>query len=254
MKNSIVRGHTYGRSHTYGAWAALLAIFLASRRILSFISSHIGAGSMEYFNIPSSWILNEEGDGGTRFILFSPLEDKNDSFKENVFLISQDFSKYNLTVDQYVSNFTEQIESSVKDFKLISSTKLVADGKEFQKIIYTGKTKGFHSYPRANVMDNFSRGNNIALIVGRQGQAMGDGEWNIIHISDCILDSNIFYRGRGTVFTLYLYPETSTQQTLETQPEKIKGASRHSETALTRMNVRNRQIDAGRAAVDSNKL
>lgn len=81
--------------------------------------------------------------------------------------------------------------------------------------IYSGRSKGFHSYPRASVMNNFIRGNNLGLIIGRQGQAMGDGEWNIIHISNAILDSNIFYRGRGTVFTLYLYPETAAQQSIE---------------------------------------
>lgn len=83
--------------------------------------------------------------------------------------------------------------------------------------IYTGKSKGFQSYPRPAVMNHFIRGKNEALIIGRQGQAMGSGEWNIIFISNSILDSNIFYRGRGTVFALFQYPEVSAQKSFETQ-------------------------------------
>lgn len=81
--------------------------------------------------------------------------------------------------------------------------------------IYTGKSKGFQSYPRSAVMSHFIRGKNNALIIGRQGQAMGSGEWNIIYVSNSLLDSNIFYRGRGTVFTLYQYPEVSAQKSIE---------------------------------------
>ena len=86
--------------------------------------------------------------------------------------------------------------------------------------IFSGKTKGFLSYPRANVMTHFIKGQNLGLVIGRQGQAMGNGEWNIIYIADTILDSNIFYRGRGTVFALYIYDQDN-QQTIEQFLERI---------------------------------
>jgi very-short-patch-repair endonuclease len=50
---------------------------------------------------------------------------------------------------------------------------------------------------------------NKALIIGRQGQAVGElGGWNIVYITNILVDQNIFYRGGGTVFPLYLYPES----------------------------------------------
>lgn len=48
---------------------------------------------------------------------------------------------------------------------------------------------------------------NISLIIGPQGQAVGDMPWNILFISKNLVDTNIFYRGGGIVFPLYLYTE-----------------------------------------------
>lgn len=48
---------------------------------------------------------------------------------------------------------------------------------------------------------------NIALIIGRQGQVIGGDSWNLVFLTENISDTNIFYRGGGTVFPLYLYEE-----------------------------------------------
>ena len=73
---------------------------------------------------------------------------------------------------------------------------------------------------RYSVMKHLVKPNNYALIVGRQGQVVGDMPWNIIFISDNIVDLNMFYRGGGVVSPLYLYPETNGQQTIESQTER----------------------------------
>ncbi len=41
---------------------------------------------------------------------------------------------------------------------------------------------------------------NIALVVGRQGAATGQGEWNLALVTRNIVDFNIFSRGGGYVF------------------------------------------------------
>ena len=61
------------------------------------------------------------------------------------------------------------------------------------------------------MLSNFSK-QNIGLIIGRQGQAVGD-EWNIIFICKDLVDQNIFRRGGGTIFPLYLYPDDTSLQT-----------------------------------------
>ncbi|MEY4538984.1 MAG: hypothetical protein RLZZ306_741 [Bacteroidota bacterium] len=95
--------------------------------------------------------------------------------------------------------------------------------------LYTGKTNGIMGRPRNDLMKHFSS-ENLGLIIGRQGQAVGSMPWNVLTITNTIVDCNIFYRGRGTVFPLYLYPEQigqlsfgeNTERTPNLNPEIIK--------------------------------
>lgn len=57
---------------------------------------------------------------------------------------------------------------------------------------------------REKVFGNFSN-ENIGLIVCRQGQAVGEMEWNVVFVTNKISDLNMFYRGGGCTFPLYLY-------------------------------------------------
>jgi len=47
---------------------------------------------------------------------------------------------------------------------------------------------------------------NLALVVGRQGQAVGSDIWDVVFVTDSLIDQNIYRRGGGTVLPLYLYP------------------------------------------------
>ena len=71
---------------------------------------------------------------------------------------------------------------------------------------YTGHSRGFICMPRSEVMRHMLAGENLALCVGRQGQVVGTGEWNLIYCSRNIEDYNLFYRGGNVNFPLYLYP------------------------------------------------
>ncbi len=87
---------------------------------------------------------------------------------------------------------------------------------------YTGKSKGFHCMPRGNVMDHLiTEDENFNLVIGRQGQVVGSMQWNLIFTTNVITDFNLYYRGGGMVFPLYLYPETtqlSIDQDVERKP------------------------------------
>jgi predicted helicase len=54
-------------------------------------------------------------------------------------------------------------------------------------------------------MRHFIRGDNLGLIIGRQGQVVGSMPWNLVFISLNIVDLNLYYRGGGIVFPFYLY-------------------------------------------------
>ncbi len=71
---------------------------------------------------------------------------------------------------------------------------------------YTNKSKGFIAYPRFSVLNNMNYENNLGLCVGRAGHnANTDVLWNLVIISNKLIDLNIFYRGGEILCPLYLY-------------------------------------------------
>lgn len=80
-----------------------------------------------------------------------------------------------------------------------------------QFVPYTGKTNGVISRPRFKTMRHMLYPMNIALVIGRQGQAVGDMPWNIAFIVEGgnLVDLNVYYRGGGCVFPLYYYDTDS---------------------------------------------
>ena len=73
------------------------------------------------------------------------------------------------------------------------------------------------------VMQHFLLGENIGVIVGRQGQVVGNMQWNLVSVTDKIIDFNNFYRGGGATFPLYLYPEPSA---LDPRPARVPNLDR----------------------------
>lgn len=69
---------------------------------------------------------------------------------------------------------------------------------------YTGKSKGFHCRPRADVMQHMEK-DNLGLIIGRQWGAIGSNSYDIVFVSDKIIDFNLFRRGGELIFPLYVY-------------------------------------------------
>lgn len=63
-------------------------------------------------------------------------------------------------------------------------------------------------------MIHFNGLKNCGLVIGRQGQVIGHMQWNLVFCTSTLTDYNIFYRGGGYVFPLYLYPQANGQQTI----------------------------------------
>lgn len=65
---------------------------------------------------------------------------------------------------------------------------------------------------------------NIGLTIGRAGQVVGlEHLWNLVFISDNIIDLNLYYRGGELLFPLYVYPDKNkkdlfNQHQTEKQP------------------------------------
>ncbi len=76
---------------------------------------------------------------------------------------------------------------------------------------------------RREVMRNFLDKDNLGIVVGRQGQVVGDMQWNLVFITNQITDFNLYYRGGGMTFPLYLYP---TPSALDPTPARVPNLDR----------------------------
>lgn len=77
----------------------------------------------------------------------------------------------------------------------------------------------FVARPNTKVLGHFIK-ENVGLIICRQGQAVGGEEWNVVFTCKYLADQNIYRRGGGTIFPLYLYPDNSGQQTIDQTIER----------------------------------
>lgn len=90
---------------------------------------------------PDSFELNQSGQMGESFILFSKHTSEEDPFRENINLLVQDLTGQNndIDLDKYVELSEGQVQSMLTDGNIIESKRLTTDSKEYHKIIYTGK-------------------------------------------------------------------------------------------------------------------
>ena len=112
-------------------------------------------------------------------------------------------------------NLAAALADLKRNIRFTQPSKLMYRPFDERWTIYTGNNKGFFFYTANKVMPHLSTGKNLALVVGRQGQVVGGSNWNLIIVSDAITDFNLFYRGGGSVFPLYI--DNSVSDNLLTQ-------------------------------------
>ncbi|MEL7064078.1 MAG: hypothetical protein AAFP00_10105 [Bacteroidota bacterium] len=88
---------------------------------------------------PSDWEADTSGQLGTRFFIFSPLDNESDAFRENVNLVIQDLTGYDMDLDQYAEISEGQIQTAITEGQIISSERKEKDGQAYHQMIYTGK-------------------------------------------------------------------------------------------------------------------
>jgi len=90
---------------------------------------------------PKDWELNESGQMGTSFILFSPFTSQKDQFIENVNLLVQDLTGYNLDLDGYVEISEGQIKTMITNGKIIESKRVTNQTLDYTKSNLHRKTR-----------------------------------------------------------------------------------------------------------------
>lgn len=157
------------------------------------------------------------------------------------FTIHQTKEEVKSTIDEFLSLEDEEARKTfnlgkdVRDWKVSyakadlenyypdkgSFTKLSYRPFDDKWTFFTGKSKGFHCYPRTEVMQHFILGKNIGLTLCKQFKT-GD---NYVHafIANKVIESSYVSNRTSEItstFPLYIYPETSGQQTIDQSAER----------------------------------
>jgi len=130
--------------------------------------------------------------------------------------------------------------SDTRDWKLTQRRKLLASDNEWDKAFTTSLYRPFdvrHYYhhndtvelPRNEVMKHLLKQDNQALCIGRQFGVIGTDFYDIVAVTDRIVDTNFYRRGGVNIFPLYLFnfPEDKKPKTaLFEADDKFNGKDR----------------------------
>lgn len=101
----------------------------------SHLATYTVAGTQVKYT--TSWTLDTSGAMGSKWIIFSPLENDSDKFRENVNLIIQDMQGHDVSLDQYVEISVSQIKQLFTDGKIYESDRLSNSNGDYQKLIFS---------------------------------------------------------------------------------------------------------------------
>lgn len=87
---------------------------------------------------PESWRLDTSGQMNTEFILFSPISNNKDDFSENINVLIQDLSEYNMTFEDYIETSLNQVNTLVPSSKIYEKGKVTKGGIPYYKMVYSG--------------------------------------------------------------------------------------------------------------------
>ncbi len=172
------------------------------------------AAQAEYdknFDISKIFIINSVGIATHRdSLVVSDSKHDLENTIESFFNWDKSIIMKELPVNESKTWKVDDVKKKAVGFKKENIRKLLYRPLDLQYVYYD---ENFVDRSRRSVMKNFDY-SNTGLIIGRQGQAVGSMPWNLAFVTDYISDLNVYYRGGGVNFPLYLYPEEDAQTEL----------------------------------------
>jgi hypothetical protein len=86
---------------------------------------------------PKTWELDKSGAYNTNLMLFTELSSEADKFRDNINVMTQDLSKFDIDLSKFVNISEGQISSMMKDGKIISSERIKGEN-EHHVLIFSG--------------------------------------------------------------------------------------------------------------------
>lgn len=210
--------------------------FLSDNSIKSINFNELPNVAPMYFMVQKDFESQKRYDKGFSLSEFFPLNNVGIVTARDNFTIHSTKEEVKTTIETFLSLDDEtartrfKLGKDVRDWRVsFAKTDLLThypDKGNFTRISYrpfddrftffTGKSKGFHCYPRTEVMQHFTLGENIGLTLCKQFKT-GD---NYVHafITNKVIESSYVSNRTSEItstFPLYIYPNTNGQESIE---------------------------------------
>lgn len=119
---------------------------------------------------------------------------------------------------------TGKINKAITDIETSSNPlieQILYRSFDFRYTIYTGKGNGIMERPRSAIMHNFIRKENIGIILNKQHVSE---KYTHVSVTNKICNKGTHYlgsKGNDYLFPLYIYPDNSSQQTIDGSNRRI---------------------------------
>ena len=152
-----------------------------------------------YFFVPKDFGLEEEYNSGINVVDLFSLTNVGVVTANDKVLIGQERNTLCANVgDHYNIETTDSCINSIT-YRPFDNQYIYYDTKLVER-------------SREKIMSQMQHEENLAMLVGRQGQVCGNNIWNLVFTAKGIVDFNVFYRGGGNVFPLYIYKENMGEE------------------------------------------
>ena len=89
---------------------------------------------------PDDWEFDGSGFMGTRFMIFSPVTEGSDLFRENINLMSEELSGYPLSLDHFIELSVVQVKQMFTNTEILINEKQGQDDGAYHKLVYKGRS------------------------------------------------------------------------------------------------------------------
>jgi hypothetical protein len=93
---------------------------------------------------PDTWKADQSGARGTAFLLYLPSVGDNTTFKDNINLLIQDLTGYDMDLKGFTELSMQQLNQMLPEIKILTNDLKNADGHDFHQLVFTAKQSGFN--------------------------------------------------------------------------------------------------------------
>jgi len=92
---------------------------------------------------PPGWKFDSSSELGALFVIFAPLENKDDQFQENINLVMYQLQSPEIDLKEYYQASIENFKNQLQSFNIQKEEKILNNNIEIQKVIFTAVQDDF---------------------------------------------------------------------------------------------------------------